>query len=97
MNKTLTDEQRSAVEVALSLIGLSADPRVAKACKGLRSLLATQQPEPRDEVTAFVEEMRKRGLEVESIGSGDGRLVLVGSTWIDDIVSAFSAARAGGA
>ncbi|MCA8226166.1 hypothetical protein [Burkholderia vietnamiensis] len=51
MNKTLTDEQRSAVEVALSLISLSADPRVSKACKGLRSILAAQQPEPRAEVT----------------------------------------------
>ncbi|KVV20332.1 hypothetical protein WK78_29040 [Burkholderia cepacia] len=42
----LTEEQRSAVEIALSLIGLSSDPRVQKAYKGLRSLLTGRRTTP---------------------------------------------------
>lgn len=68
----LTEEERSAVEIALSLIGLSSDPRVQKAYKGLRSLLTGRRTTPDreairnaalDEAAAVVSDPVRKGRE----------------------------------
>jgi hypothetical protein len=43
-DRALTDEQRDAINTALSLIGLSGDPRVRNVHKTLRALLTATQP-----------------------------------------------------
>ncbi|WP_232341271.1 hypothetical protein [Burkholderia pseudomallei] len=48
MNKTLTAAERNAIERAISEVELCCQFALANE---LRAILATQQPEPRDEVT----------------------------------------------
>ncbi len=68
----LTEEQRSAVEIALSLIGLSSDPRVQKAYKGLRSLLTARRTTPDretiiEECAAICDEITKHHFPPQKI------------------------------
>lgn len=42
--RAMTDEERDAINTALSLIGLSGDPRVRNVHKTLRALLTAAQP-----------------------------------------------------